>query len=85
MPLLSSIIARTLALVDVFLSQWVTLTWSASTASGNTCWSFQTANATVNGCGQEFLHNLTDVVEGVVALVPAVLGGLFATGQVSPT
>jgi hypothetical protein len=84
MPLISSIIAKALALVDVFLSQWVTVTWSSSTASGNTCWSFQTANATVNACGQEFLHNLTDVVEGLTALLPYVLGGLFATGQAAP-
>ena len=76
---LSYIIAKALALVDFFLEQWVDVTLY-SAGSGNTCWQFDIVNASVNGCGQEFLVNLTDVVEGVVALIPGLLGGLFAFG-----
>jgi hypothetical protein len=84
MPYISAIIARALALVDFFLAQWVDVTWVSSDvigASPNGCFEFDVANASVNECGQEFLANLTEVVEGVVALLPQVLGGLFAIGE----
>jgi hypothetical protein len=83
MPYLSYIIAKVLALTDFFLEQWVDVT--LITSSGNGCWSFQTVNASVNTCGAAFLINVTDVVEGVVALVPYLLGGLFASGTPSAT
>jgi hypothetical protein len=78
-PFITTIIARVLAITDYFLNQWVTVS-TYSQASPNGCWSFDVQNATLNACGQEFLSNLTDVVEGVVALVPDLLGGLFAFG-----
>ena len=78
-PFISLIIAKVLALTDYFLEQWVDVAM-VTNASPNLCYSFEVVNATVNPCGQEFLSNLTDVVEGVVALVPSLLGGLFAFG-----
>ena len=78
-PFISLIIAKVLALTDYFLEQWVDVAM-VTNASPNACWSFEVVNATVNPCGQEFLTNVTDVVEGVVALIPSILGGLFAFG-----
>ena len=78
-PFITLIIAKALALTDYFLEQWVDVAM-VTNASPNACWSFEVVNATVNPCGQEFLSNLTDVVEGVVALVPSLLGGLFSFG-----
>jgi hypothetical protein len=79
MPYISTIIARVLALTDWFLAQWVSAVPSPVTGAGN-CYSAYTINATVNACGQNFLTNVTDIIEGVTALVPLVLAGLFATG-----
>jgi hypothetical protein len=73
------IIAKVLALTDYFLEQWVDVE-AYTSASPNTCWSFDIVNATVNPCGQEFLSDLTQVVTGVTALIPSLLGGLFAFG-----
>ena len=78
-PFISLIIAKVLALTDYFLEQWVDVAMITN-ASPNACYSFQVVNATVNVCGQEFLTNVTDVVEGVTALIPSILGGLFAFG-----
>jgi hypothetical protein len=80
MNYLSVIIAKALALTDFFLEQWVDVTIYTQ-ASPNGCWEFDILNASVNPCGQEFLSNLTDVVEGVVALLPSILGGLFSFGS----
>jgi hypothetical protein len=77
---ISTIIARVLAITDYFLAQWVDVTVYTN-ASPNGCWEFDVQNATINACGQEFISNLTDVVEGVVALIPGILGGLFAFGD----
>jgi len=79
-PFISLIIAKSLALVDYFLEQWVDVT-VVTNASPNACWSFTVVNASVNACGQEFLSNLLDVIEGLVALVPYLLGGLFSFGE----
>ncbi len=79
-PYLTLIIGKALALTDFFLEQWVDVTMYTQ-GSPNGCWSFDIVNASVNACGQEFLTNVTDVVEGVVALIPSVLGGLFAFGE----
>jgi hypothetical protein len=77
MPYLSSILARVLAFGDFLLSKWVDVGFYPSTTSN--CWTFYVAEANVNTCGQEFINNLVEIVEGVVGLVPSVLGGLFAT------
>ena len=79
-PYITLIIAKALALTDYFLEQWVDVQ-IVTNASPNLCWQFDVVNASVNPCGQEFLTNLTDVVEGLVALVPSLLGGLFAFGE----
>ena len=52
MPLVTTIIARLLALLDWYLGQFVDVQVVAS-ASPNNCWSFDIVNATVNPCGQE--------------------------------
>ena len=54
MPLVSTIIARLLAIQDWFLAQWVDVS-AYSQASPNECWRFDVQNATLNACGQEFL------------------------------
>ena len=82
MPYISFIIAKVLALTDFFLEQWVDVSTGVS-LSPNLCYAMPTISANVNACGQEFLTNVTDIVEGVVALVPSILAGLFASG--SPT
>ena len=80
--LISTIIARGLALVDFLLAQWVDVGTPVVNASPNGCYSFDVQNVTLNACGVEFLTNLTDVIEGVVALVPTLLGALFSVGSV---
>jgi len=77
---LSYIIAKVLALTAFFLEQWVYVTLYTA-GSPNDCWEFTIVNASVNPCGQEFLVNRTDVLEGIIALIPALLGGLFAFGE----
>jgi len=84
-PYISLIIAKALALVDFFLEQWVDYTVVTTGAISNGCWNFDVINASVNTCGAAFLINLTDVVEGVVALIPSVLSGLFSFGTPSAT
>jgi hypothetical protein len=81
-PYLSTILARVLAITDYFLAQWVDVTTvDAGLASPNTCFEFIVQNATLNPCGQEIMSNLVEIVEGVVAMVPSLLGGLFAIGE----
>jgi hypothetical protein len=80
--LISTIIARGLALVDFLLAQWVDVGTPIANASPNGCYSFDVQNVTLNACGVEFLTNLTDVIEGLVALVPTLLGALFSVGSV---
>lgn len=82
MPYISFIIAKVLALTDFFLEQWVDVSVGAS-LSPNLCYVMPTISANVNPCGQEFLTNVTDIVEGLVALVPSILAGLFASGAPS--
>lgn len=60
MPLLTTIIARVLAISDYFLAQWVDVV-PVVNASPNGCWSFDVQNATVNACGQEYF--LAEIVE----------------------
>jgi hypothetical protein len=75
--LIGKVIARVLALVDWFLAQFVTLT-AVPAASPNNCWTFNIYATNVTACGAEFMTNLTDLVEGLVALIPALLGALFS-------
>jgi len=82
MPYISFIIAKVLALTDFFLEQWVDVSVGAS-ISPNLCYALPSISANVNPCGQEFLTNVTDIVEGLTALVPALLAGLFASGAPS--
>ena len=82
MPYISFIIAKVLALTDFFLEQWVDVSTGVS-LSANLCYAMPTISANVNPCGQEFLTNVTDIVEGLTALVPSLLAGLFASGAPS--
>ena len=66
MPLVTTIIARLLALQDWYLGQFVDVTLY-SAGSPNDCWSFDSVNATVNACGQEYI--LADIVEEWVDLL----------------
>ena len=56
MPFVTTIIARLLALADWYLAQWVGVS-AYTQASTNACWQFEVQNATLNACGQEFLHS----------------------------
>ena len=80
--ILPGLIARLLAIVDFVLAQWVDVGTPVTNASPNGCYSFDVQNVTLNACGVEFLTNLTDIIEGVVGLVPSLLGSLFAVGTV---
>ena len=82
LPYISYIIAKVLALTDFFLEQWVDVSVGAS-VSPNVCYVLPSISANVNACGQEFLTNVTDIVEGLTALVPSLLAGLFASGAPS--
>lgn len=77
MPRATTITAKSLALLDWFLGQWVDVT-IYDTASPNSCWRLTVVNASVNSCGQEFLSKVMDVFESFTSLVPSLLGGMFA-------
>jgi len=75
MPLLSIVIAKLLALQDFYLSQFVDVQL-VSTALGNSCWSFDIVNASVNQCGQAFLLNQVfeewaDLLAAMTILIPS--------------
>jgi hypothetical protein len=61
MPLLTTIIARVLAISDYLLAQWVDVA-PVTNVSPNGCWQFEVQNATLNACGQERI--LANIVEG---------------------
>jgi hypothetical protein len=75
--ILPRIIAAALALVDEFLAQWVTVT---STVVATSCYTGTMYTANVNACGVSFLSGVTDILEGLVALIPSILGSLFVAG-----
>jgi len=75
MLFISTSIARTLALHDWYLSQWVDV---SVTNTSTSCYVAYQIDANVNACGQTYLSLLADIREGVTALVPALLSGLFA-------
>jgi len=77
MPLVTTIIARLLALQDWYLGQFVDVTLVTS-ASPNNCWSFDIVNASVNACGQEFIRNQVveewaDLLQAMTILIPSPL------------
>ncbi len=77
MPLVTTIIARLLALQDWYLGQFVDVTLVTS-ASPNNCWSFDIVNASVNACGQEFIRNQVfeewaDLLQAMTILIPSLL------------
>jgi hypothetical protein len=73
MPFISTIIARSLALHDWYLSQWVDVSVINTSTS---CYMAYQINASVNACGQTYLTFITDIREGFMALVPALMAGL---------
>lgn len=75
--ILPRIIAAALALVDEFLAQWVTVSGSAVNTS---CYSAVMYTANVNACGTAFIVGITDILEGLVAIIPSVLAALFVLG-----
>ena len=75
MPLVTTIIARLIALQDWYLGQFVDVTLVTS-ASPNNCWSFDIVNASVNACGQEFIRNQVveewaDLLQAMTILIPS--------------
>jgi len=79
MPLLTTIIARVLAILDYFLAQWVDVGTPVANASPNGCWEFEVQNVTLNACGQEYLsaHLLEEFIE-LWADTGFLIGSLFA-------
>jgi len=79
MPLITTIIARGLAIVDYLLAQWVDLGTPVANASPNGCWEFEVQNVTLNACGQEYLnaHILEELIE-LWADTGFLMGSLFA-------
>jgi len=78
MPLVSTIIARLLALQDWFLAQWVDVS-AYTQASPNECWQFDVQNATLNACGQEYLHaELFEEWIDLLAEIDMLIPSLFA-------
>ena len=74
-PFISIIIAKVLAMTDYVLESWVDV---AIINTSTSCYGAFAIDANVNACGQTFLTNVVDIVEGVTALVPSVFAGLFA-------
>ena len=87
MPLVTTVIARLLAFQDWYLGQFVDVTLY-SAGSPNDCWSFDSVNATVNACGQEFSGALTGNATGtwgttvmdVINLTPTLVSALVFAG-----
>jgi hypothetical protein len=75
--ILPRIIASALALVDAFLAQWVTVT---ETPVNMGCYSAVMYSANINACGTAFITGVTDIVEGLVAIIPSILASLFVVG-----
>jgi hypothetical protein len=82
MLLVSTIIARLLALEDWYLGQFVDVSLVTS-ASPNECWSFDIVNASVNACGQALLGNATGgwgAMMSIVNLAPTLISALVWGG-----
>jgi hypothetical protein len=80
MPLITTIIARGLAVIDYLLAQWVDLGTPVANASPNGCWEFDVQNVTLNACGQEYLslHGLVEFIELWAETNYIVMGGILA-------
>jgi hypothetical protein len=82
MPLVTTIIARLLALQDWYLGQFVDVI-TVTSASPNGCWSFDIVNASVNPCGQALGGNATggwDALISIVDLTPTLISALVFAG-----
>ena len=81
MPLVTTIIARLLALQDWYLAQFVDVQVLDTSTS---CYRAIQVNATVNACGQALLGNATGgwkyLMENVVNLAPNIISALVWTG-----
>ncbi len=75
MPFIATIIARSLALHDWYLAQFVDV---SVTNTSTSCYVAYQIDANVNACGQTYLTLLMDIREALMALMPALLSGLFA-------
>lgn len=89
MPLVTTIIARVLAISDYYLAQWVDVTPVAN-ASPNGCWSFDVQNATLNACGQENIGGnvpwgMINAWQSVMDILPSVIGTLATAFPSVPT
>jgi hypothetical protein len=74
--MLPKIIAQGLAIVSALLDKWVDA--SATVAVTSNCYDFTIYNVTMTDCGTEFVDDLAELIAGIVALTPDLLGGLFA-------
>ena len=72
MPLISTIIAGSLALHDWYLSPWVDV---SATNTGTSCYAAYQGDANVNTCDQTCFTLLADTREELMSLVPALLSG----------
>ena len=80
MPLITTIIARGLAIIDYLLAQWVDVGQPVANASPNGCWEFDVQNVTLNACGQEYLssHVVAEMIELWAETSYYVMGSIFA-------
>ena len=79
MSLLTSIIAKALALADYALEYFVTVTDTGMTVGNATCGvEFTVWNAQMTPCGESFIDNLLALGYSLVLLAPDLMEGLFA-------
>lgn len=79
MPIVSTVIARYLALLDFYMAQWVDVGTPVANASPNGCWQFVVQNVTLNACGQEYISmfhygGLANGLQYIIDIVPTVMG-----------
>lgn len=83
MPLVTTIIARLLAIQDFVLAQMVDVS-AVTKASPNGCWSFDVQNATLNVCGQALIGNETTGYRSLIDFfnnfTPNLISALIWTG-----
>jgi hypothetical protein len=76
MVVLSEVLARGILLINWVLDEWTDLGTVTNTTESS-CWTLYEISGNVNACGEEFLGNVVDLIEGLTALAPALLAGLF--------
>ena len=79
MPIVCTVLARILALLDFYMAQWVDVGTPVANASPNGCWEFEVQNVTLNACGQEYIGlfhygGLANGLQYIIDIVPTVLG-----------